>query len=396
MFSSHVSPDRGELLDSIMRAKAIAFYLPQYHEIPENNEWWGNGFTDWVNVKKAKPTFRGHRQPRIPFNKNYYDLSNIESLQWQIDLANQYGLYGFCHYHYWFDGKQLLETPTNLIIRNKSLQTNYCLAWANETWSKRWDGRDRKILQLQTHAADKKLWQKHFDYLITAWTDDRYICIDGMPLFLIYRPHKINELPALLEFWRENVVRVGLKGIFFAVLKQYEFPNPSILNYFDAVVDFQPFESIYSENAALDIDSRVISRSSRQKLSSYTPEIVKDLVADYRKRFGRPTFYDYDGIWSVLIDRCLRKEGPIRYSGAFLDWDNTARYGKRALIFKNASPERFQFWMSKLVDTIASNDPKHDLIFINAWNEWAECAYLEPDENNGFSYLEALRKSIDR
>ncbi len=368
--------------------------MPQYHEIPENNEWWGRGFTDWVNVKKAKPAFSGHIQPRVPLHSSYYDLSTIKSLQWQIDLANQYGLYGFCHYHYWFDGKQLLETPTNILIQNKSLNTKFCLAWANETWSKRWDGRDRKILQLQTHAVDTKLWQKHFDYLINAWTDDRYICIDEMPLFLIYRPHKINELHGLLDFWRENAHKAGLKGVYFATLKQYEFPDPSISENFDAIVDFQPFESMYSQNPKLNTDTRVFSNTSRRRFSSLAPEFVKDVIADFRARFGNPTFYDYDNIWSIIIDRCLRNEGRARFCGAFVDWDNTARYGKRALIFKNASPKRFEFWMSKLVDKLKTNNVRHDFIFINAWNEWAECAYLEPDEYHEFAYLEALRRVI--
>ena len=197
------------------RIKLIAMYFPQLHAIPENDEWWGKDFTDWINVKAAKPQFEGHYQPRVPLNSNYYDQSQLETLRWQIDLAKSHGVYGFCHYHYWFDGKQLLETPTNLMLANKDLDMPFCLSWANETWSKRWDGRDHDILIKQTHPPLKQRWKLHFDYLIRAWRDERAICVDGKPVFIIYRPHNIPEIENMLEYWRELAVEHSLKGLYF-------------------------------------------------------------------------------------------------------------------------------------------------------------------------------------
>ncbi|MGC9022906.1 MAG: glycoside hydrolase family 99-like domain-containing protein, partial [Dissulfurimicrobium sp.] len=185
------------------KVRPVAFYFPQFHAIPENDEWWGKGFTDWVNVKKARPQFKGHYQPRVPLGGRYYDQSKKDVIAWQIELARSYGLYGFCHYHYWFDGKQLLETPTNIFLESKELDFNFCLAWANETWSRRWDGRDHHILIQQTHIPDKDRWLAHFRYLIRAWSDERAIKIDGKPVFLIYRAHRIENIGEMFDFWRE-------------------------------------------------------------------------------------------------------------------------------------------------------------------------------------------------
>ena len=200
-------------------------YFPQLHAIPENDEWWGKGFTDWVNVKKARPLFDGHYQPRVPLDDYYYDQSKLEVLRWQVKLARSYGIYGFCHYHYWFDGKQLLETPTNLMLANKDIGMPFCLSWANETWSKRWDGRDHHILIQQTHPPDEESWSRHFDYLIRAWTDERAIKIDGRPVFVIYRPHRISKIDEMLSYWQDRARQSGLKGLYFIFQKQYDLPD---------------------------------------------------------------------------------------------------------------------------------------------------------------------------
>ena len=170
------------------KSKIIAMYFTQLHTIPENDKWWGEGFTDWNNVRRAEPLFDGHFQPRVPLGSNYYDQSHLETIRGQVELAKSYGIYGFCHYHYWFDGKQLLETPTNLFLQNPGIDFPFCLSWANETWSKRWDGRDHDILIQQTHPATEESWLRHFEYLIKAWSDKRAIQIDGKPVFVIYRP----------------------------------------------------------------------------------------------------------------------------------------------------------------------------------------------------------------
>lgn len=373
-------------------AKMIAMYFPQFHEIKENNEWWGAGFTDWVNVKNALPLFDGHNQPRIPSNKNYYDQSQIDTLRWQIDLANRYGIYGFCHYHYWFDGKQLLETPTNLMLDNKDLNIKFCLSWANETWSRRWDGRNHQILVKQTHPPQKNKWKKHFDYLIKAWSDDRSIKIDGKPVFIIYRPHRINKVGHMLNYWRELAHQNGLKGLYFIAQKQYEFPRRDCLENFDAIFQFQPFESISSPL----FDKHSIKQTPMFKLFCALPEQMQDLLRLIYSRFvNKPTFYDYDQVWRSVVE--IHNDPQLTtFPGAFVDWDNTARYKNRALIFKSASPDRFEYWLRELLNSMPKRELPEPFIFLNAWNEWSESTYLEPDENHGLAYLEAVREAISQ
>jgi len=374
------------------RVKLLAFYFPQFHAIPENDEWWGKGFTDWVNVRKAKPLFPGHYQPRVPLDGNYYDQSRKETLAWQIDLAKRYGLHGFCHYHYWFDGKQLLETPTNLVMASRELDFPFCLAWANETWSRRWDGRDHHILQEQTHKPDKAIWQRHFDYLLRAWSDDRAIKVDGKPMFLVYRAHRIEKLGEMFDFWRELAHRRGLPGLYFATIKQYEFPVPEVLRHFDAVVQFQPFEALYSPDYPVPpvLESSAAVRVARKVL----PDKMQDVLRAMRYQLlPRQTFYDYEEVWRQIM-KVEREGGIAAFPGAFVDWDNTARYKKRARIFRGASPERFEYWFRQLVQRTAERPAPEHFIFMNAWNEWAESTYLEPDERHGYRYLEAVQRCL--
>ena len=372
--------------------RLLAFYFPQFHAIPENDEWWGKGFTDWVNVKRARPQFRGHDQPRVPLGGRYYDQSRKDTIAWQIDLAKRHGVHGFCHYHYWFDGKQLLDTPTNIVMESPELDFPFCLAWANETWSRRWDGRDHHILQEQTHRPDKALWQRHFDYLFRAWSDPRAVTVDGKPVFLVYRAHRILQIGDMFDFWREAAHRRGLPGIYLVSMKQYEFPIPEVLTHFDATMQFQPFEAIYSP----DYEGKVLETSKLVAALRLLPERVQDLLRTIRYRLmSGLTFYDYDLVWKQILKE--EREGGIpAFPGAFVDWDNTARYVKRARIFKGASPERFEHWFRQLVQVTASRPKPEQLIFLNAWNEWAEGTYLEPDEKHGYKYLEAVRRCLEQ
>ncbi|MDA8162560.1 MAG: glycoside hydrolase family 99-like domain-containing protein [Desulfobacteraceae bacterium] len=379
-------------MDDETRVRAVAFYFPQFHVINENNEWWGEGFTDWVNVKKARPLFDGHYQPRIPLGRRYYDQSKRDVVAWQVELARTYGLYGFCHYHYWFDGKQLLETPTNIFLESKDLDFKFCLAWANETWSRRWNGKDHHILIRQTHTPDKNRWLAHFRYLIKAWSDERAIRIDGRPVFLIYRPHHIEKIQQMFDFWQELAVREGLKGIYFVAIKQYEFPAPDVLKSFDAVVNFQPFEAVYSP----DFPLKKVAQQRLMQRFRILPEKVLDFFRAMRYfMFRFPSFYDYEMVWEHILREGTVENGLPAISGAFADWDNTSRYGRRATVFAGASPDRFEFWFRRLVDRVSKRPESERFIFINAWNEWAEGAYLEPDERYGLRYLEALKMSLE-
>lgn len=371
--------------------RLLAMYFPQFHAIAENDEWWGKGFTDWVNVRKARPLFAGHHQPRVPLGGRYYDQSRKETLAWQIDLARRHGLYGFCHYHYWFDGKQLLQTPTNMVMESPELDFPFCLAWANETWSRRWDGRDHHILQEQTHRPDKAIWQRHFDYLFRAWSDDRAVKVDGKPVFLVYRAHRIQQIGEMFDFWRGAAHRRGLPGLYLVSMKQYEFPLPEVLKHFDATMQFQPFEAIYSP----DYEGVVLETSKPVAALRLLPEKAQDVLRAIRYRFfSGLTFYDYDMVWKQILKE--EREGGIpAFPGAFVDWDNTARYVKRARIFKGASPERFEYWFRQLVAATARRPAPEQLIFLNAWNEWAEGTYLEPDEKHGHRYLEAVKRCME-
>lgn len=370
--------------------KLIAMYFPQFHAIPENDEWWGKGFTDWNNVRAAVPMYEGHYQPRVPLNQNYYDQSRLETLLWQINLARQYGIYGFCHYHYWFDGKQLLETPTNLILANRDIDFPFCLSWANETWSRRWDGRGHHVLIQQTHPPTRESWKKHYDYLIKAWTDPRAIKVDGKPVFVIYRPQRIDKIDEMLAYWRELACQDGLPGLYFIFQKQSELHNKDCLKSFDALFQFQPFEAINSPR----FNRRSIKHSPLFKLVRKLPARYQDLLRGIREAFIKePTFHDYDTTWQKIVE--IRPDQDLTtFPGAFVDWDNTSRYKKRATIFRGASPERFGFWLARLVESMAERKLPEDFIFLNAWNEWSEGAYLEPDERYGFRYLEEVARVL--
>lgn len=372
--------------------KLIAMYFTQLHAIPENDEWWGKGFTDWNNVRSAQPQYEGHYQPRVPLGQNYYDQSRLETLRKQIDLAKQYGVYGFCHYHYWFDGKQLLETPTNLILENKDIDFPFCLSWANETWSKRWDGRDHHILIQQTHPPTKVSWKRHYDYLIKAWSDPRAIKVDGKPVFVIYRPQRIDKIDEMLAYWRELAQQDGLPGLYFIFQKQYELPSKSCLNSFDAQFQFQPFEATYSPS----FDRNSIRHSLLFKLVRSLPERYQDMLRGLRAKFIKElTFYDYEAVWKQIVE--IRPDQMLTtFPGAFVDWDNTARYKKRATVYRGATPDIFGKWFAKLVDSMPQRNLPEDFIFLNAWNEWSEGAYLEPDERYGFQYLEAVKRALRR
>ncbi|MDX2503412.1 MAG: glycoside hydrolase family 99-like domain-containing protein [Gammaproteobacteria bacterium] len=367
--------------------KIIAMYFTQLHAIQENDDWWGKGFTDWVNVKSARQLLDTHYQPRVPLNSGYYDQAKIETIRWQVGLAKKYGIYGFCHYHYWFDGKQLLETPTNLFLHNTDIDFPFCLSWANETWSKRWDGRDHDILIKQTHPPTEESWSSHFDYLIKAWSDKRAIKIDGKPVFIIYRPQKIEKIESMLAFWNKKAKESGLKGVYYIFQKQYELSDNTCLRSFDAEFQFQPFEAIHSASYSQGAIYKQRIRRLIERLPEVAQSFIWSLWASSKKNY---TIHQYDKVWSQIIHNSMKSSAET-FPGVFVDWDNTARYGKRATIIGGASPERFKFWFNKLIAGVSNRPDDMNYVFLNAWNEWAECAYLEPDEKYGYEYLEAIK-----
>lgn len=369
--------------------KIIAFFLPQFHSFPENDRWWGKGFTEWTNTRKAKPLFKGHNQPREPLDDNYYNLLDEKTMKWQSKIAKKYGIHGFCYYHYWFkDGKRLMEKPLENMLSNKSINMKFCLSWANEPWTRRWDGLEKEVLMPQEYG-NKDDWRKHFEYLMNFFRDDRYIKEDNKPLFIIYRPELIPNLKEMLDYWSELAIENGLYGIKYV----YQFPVVYYSNHEnkDLFSDGIKFEPIFSDSS---IEYSMINKKSKiiylLKNYKYLIEKLKlKLNKTFKKKF--PNIFNYDRIWNNILNS---KIVDNFYPGAFVDWDNSARRGYDANIYYGSTPEKFKKYMKKLVKK-AKEEYKKDIIFINAWNEWAEGAYLEPDKKNGYKYLEAIKEVLD-
>lgn len=371
------------------RVRVVAQYFPQLHAIPENDEWWGKGFTDWDNVKRGTPQFPGHHQPRVPRGGKYYDQSSADIVRWQAELARAHGVDCFAHYHYWFDGKQLLNAPTDQLLKNKDINIQFCLCWANETWSRRWDGMDHHILIAQTHPPTRESWGRHFDTLIQYFRDERALRVDGKPVFMIYRAYKIPEIDRMFDYFQDRAHQAGLPGIFFVNVVQYEFPPWEILRFFDASMLFQPFVA----TRAGKLEGRGVDKQwwvpAAERAARLLPGKRRELA---ERELQRPTLYDYDEVWREILKWRPGKHMPV-YQGAFVDWDNTARYRNRATVYAGATPEKFGGYMKQLIDKVQSGREDERFIFINAWNEWSESAYLEPDERHGMAYLEALREA---
>lgn len=365
--------------------RVIAFYLPQFHRTKENDEWWGEGFTEWVNVKKARPLFENHYQPRKPQNSNYYNLLNDGVKEWQVELANKNGIYGFCFYHYWFNGKKLLEKPVEQFLSNRSLDIHFCLSWANEPWTKAWVSKSDNIL-IDQYYGNEREWKEHFDYLLPYFLDDRYIKNDGKPLFVIYRPEQIECLNEMLEFWQVLAKENGLPGIDFAY-QQIAFDL--IENKDDSVFKYNiEYEPAYAMH---DMSSEKYNKAYRMLKKADQFLLRKFNVQPSNYFMKKVRTLDYDRVWKTCLNHTPENEKCI--AGAFVDWDNTPRRGSKGLVFVGANPEKFKKYFKEKLK-IVKKDYSTDMIFIFAWNEWAEGGYLEPDEKYQGSYLSAVKESL--
>lgn len=362
-----------------MKPKIIAFYLPQFHEIPENNLWWGKGFTEWTNVKKSKPSFKGHYQPEVPLNENYYSLLDESAQTWQCNLAKEYGVYGFCYYHYWFSGKKLLEKPMENMLHNKKIDIHFCICWANESWSRTWTGKEKEVLIKQNYDCDINSLKEHFLYLLPFFKDDRYIKIGKRPLFIIYKPHLIKNIEKMLNVWNSLAKENGFDGIFFGHQSCESFDYN--MTAFDFGIEFEPFYSRAAEAKTIGTGFKKISFYLRH------PYLCFQKI---RNKLSLGWHDNYDRIVNLSINR---KASDDNYLGAFPGWDNTPRRGKKAFVVLNSNPAKFEDYLKRL---FVKNDTKdnNDFIFINAWNEWAEGAHLEPTEKDGLAYLIALRNAL--
>ena len=359
--------------------KIIAFYLPQFHCFPENDAWWGTGFTEWNNVRSAQPLFKNHNQPRVPLDNNYYDLTETENLRWQAHLAQKYGVYGFCYYHYWFNGKLLMEKPMEQMLSDKEIQLPFCICWANENWTKAWAKRSKEVLIAQNYE-NKEDWKKHFEYLEKFFKDKRYIKCNGKPLLVIYRPELIPCLKELLEYWNDLAENKGIGGISYAYQHRYYNHQTDLGgDLFDYGIEYQP-------NYAMQNQKKSIPLVLRKMLNVMTNKI------NFPSTRFSTIIFDYDKAWKYILKMQPRDEKMI--PGAFVDWDNTPRYKKQASVFTGVSPEKFKNYLSLQIKN-ARTKYKKDMIFMFAWNEWGEGGYLEPDEKYGFLMLEAIQEALN-
>jgi len=346
--------------------KIIAFYLPQFHSIPENDKWWGKGFTEWTNTTKAKPLFKGHYQPKTPLNDNYYNLLDKETQEWQAKLAEEYGIYGFCYYHYWFNGKMLLEKPMENMLNNTNVNLPFCVSWANEPWARTWDGKDKETLMPQIYG-DKSDWENHFNYLLKFFKDERYIKIDNKPLMLIYRTNNIEKCNEMIDYWNVMAKKNGFQGMYI-VETLNSFQNNPVVKNSNAVLEFEPMLTI------------------RHHLPMF-----KQVQRYLRKKLKKLDIVNYDYVWERIINRDV-DYGKNKFLGAFVSWDNTARKGEKGLIINNSNSDKFGYYLKKQLEKARIQNSK--FIFVNAWNEWAEGTYLEPDKKNELGYLEAIKESL--
>lgn len=345
--------------------KLIALYLPQFHAIKQNNDWWGEGFTEWTNVKPAQPQFEGHYQPHVPDELGYYNLLDRTTQARQIELAKLYGVGGFCFYYYWFGGERLLEQPIENYLADTSLDHPFCLCWANENWSRRWDGKDSEILIAQKHSPEDDI---AFATDVSRYINDsRYIKVDGKPLLVVYRP---SLLPSAFESsvrWREWFRAHGFGEIYLAYTQSFEVEDPRKYG-FDAAIEFPP-----NNSAPPNITSSVEPLASS-------------------------TFYSTVYDWAIFPERArhYKKSAYKLFRSVCPSWDNTARRKNRGTVFLNSSPNKYQEWLERAIVDTCENTPSLDerLVFVNAWNEWAEGAHLEPDQKYGYAWLDATRKAL--
>ena len=340
--------------------KYIAFFLPQFHPIKENDEWWGAGFTEWTNTKKAIPLFDNHRQPREPLDDYYYDLTDPGTHKWQSELMKKYNVYGLCYYHYWFNGKLLLEKPAELLLDHKEIDTNFCFSWANEPWTRNWDGRQYSVLMPQSYGSEKD-WREHFNYLLPFFRDERYIKVNEQPLFVLYVADEIEHGEEMIACWKQLAVENGLNGIFIAETKRHKHqPN---LKGSDACIEFEPSLTVYG---------------------GYTPYQTHKYILKTLHTFSS------DEVWNKMLERNSSYGNREKFCGAFVDWDNSPRVGARGRVCVGTTPNKFKVYLKRLTQKCIE-EGNDRFIFINAWNEWAEGAYLEPDKHYEYQFLQAIK-----
>jgi lipopolysaccharide biosynthesis protein len=355
----------------------IAIYLPQFHPIPENDEWWGPGFTEWRNVVTARPQFPGHYQPHLPADLGFYDLRVPEAREAQAAMAARYGISGFCYYHYWFNGKRLLHRPFDEVLDSGAPDFPFCLCWANENWTRRWDGRDDLVLMAQKHSLEDDI--DHIDFLLKAFADSRYIKVDGRPLFLVYRPKLLADAKQTADVWRERARRAGFPDLYLVKLEIFgDMRAPASIG-FDAALEFAPYFGIPKIGQRW---ARIRRRLIHSGLLPSSPYLTHNVCR-------------YD----ALIEHMLARDDVpyTQFRCVTPGWDNSSRRAAGAWIFHGSTPQLYESWLGNVVtQTRRRHRGDKQLLFINAWNEWAEGNHLEPDQRWGCAYLEATARALAR
>ena len=363
--------------------KILAFYLPQFHPIPENDKWWGKGFTEWSNVVSTRPRFPGHHQPHLPADLGFYDLRLHETRIAQAELAQNYGIYGFCYYHYWFNGKLLLDAPLKSVLSSSKPAIPFCICWANENWTRAWDGLDRQVLIKQEYSSQDSC--RHIEYLLPIINDSRYITIDDRPLILIYQPDSIPDLSTFLSLWRKVASQSCSSGIYLAGVMN-SFSGMTEQQYleagFDAVIDFQPNRSDFPEPKAF-------VPKIKNALQYYLPDKIYQKI---KLSITANNIVNYQEM-VVNIQKNIWPEEYTKFPCVFPSWDNSPRR-KTATIIQNCDYNLFSQWLMNSLSNVKKYKVQEQIVFINAWNEWAEGCHLEPDKVNGHGFLKAVLDAI--
>jgi hypothetical protein len=355
-----------------MKARFIAFYLPQYHPIPENDKWYSPGFTEWTNVAKAKPLFKGHYQPHIPADLGFYDLRLKETRIAQANLAREYGIEAFCYWHYWFgEGRRLLETPFNLVLNDTDIEFPFCLAWANHSWQRKmWDNQTKNETIMEQKYGGESDYISHFYSLLPAFKDNRYLKVDHRLFFIVYNPFESEDIPQFLKLWRSLAQKEGIDGFYFVAKTFYNERKEELLS--------MGFDSVYNETLF----------SIHHRLSFQN----KMRLAINRKLLKKPTTFDYSEAINYMITEDDFSETTIPV--VVPNWDHSPRSGNNGIIFTNANPKYFKQLVKKAIACVSSKNEEKRIILIRSWNEWGEGNHLEPDLRYGKGYLEAIRLAI--
>jgi hypothetical protein len=355
--------------------RAIAYYLPQYYPVKQNDDWWGSGFTEWTNVARARPLYPGHYQPHIPGELGFYDLRVAETRQAQAELARAHGVEAFCYYHYWFGGgARILERPFSEVLDSGEPDFPFCLAWANQTWSGIAHGAPDKVLVKQEYPGDND-HRHHFDSVVAAFHDERYVRVDDKPLFMVYLPSELPDTERTCDLWRQMAVDSGLPGLFLVGRSTGEWLPTK--HGFDATVASQvipPFRN----------------RELHDPRARRRPDWV--LSALTRRSRWLPAIYSYAS-WSPYIPRLVNAPG-YSYPTVIPSWDNTPRAGRRGALYHGSTPALFAEQLALATTLVADHPREHRIVFVQAWNEWAEGNCLEPDRRFGRGYLDALSETL--